>query len=99
MKFLSLIPLLKRVSHFFAWQTDYHLHCREWDDLLNGGQWEPERITEKLPEFFRFVKKVHGFVYHEMKETASSTRTSKPMSSIIAELVATGLNHHHLSQR
>ena len=48
-------------------QTDLHLHCREWDELLNSGEWEPEQITAKLPEFFRFVKEVQRFVLQEMR--------------------------------
>ncbi|CAH3028510.1 unnamed protein product, partial [Porites evermanni] len=40
--------------------TDLHLHCREWDNLLNNGDWSPEVIAATLPEFFRFVKKVQA---------------------------------------
>ncbi|CAH3152275.1 unnamed protein product [Porites evermanni] len=47
--------------------TDLHLHCREWDELLNSGEWEPEQITAKLPQFFRFVKDVQRFVLREMR--------------------------------
>ena len=54
---------------FYFWQTDFHLHCREWDELLNSREWEPEVIVEKLPEFFRFVKKVQSIVAREMKDT------------------------------
>ena len=38
------------------WQTDLHLHCREWDELLSSGDWEPEVIAEKIPEFLRFCE-------------------------------------------
>ena len=48
-------------------QTDLHLHCREWDELLNSGEWEPKQITAKLPKFFRFVKEVQLFVLQEMR--------------------------------
>ena len=48
-------------------QTDLHLHCKEWDELLSSGVWEPEVIVGKLPEFFQFVKQVQGFVAQEMK--------------------------------
>ena len=48
-------------------QTDLHLHCREWDELLNSGEWEPKQIIAKLPEFFRFVKEVQRFVLQEMR--------------------------------
>lgn len=44
-----------------------HLHCEEWDRLLSTGQWEPEIIVRKLPEFLEFVKEVQGFVVREMK--------------------------------
>ncbi|XP_022800252.1 uncharacterized protein LOC111338099 [Stylophora pistillata] len=42
--------------------TDLHLHCEEWDRLLSSGQWEPEMIVRKLPDFLEFVKEVQGFV-------------------------------------
>ncbi|XP_022808825.1 uncharacterized protein LOC111345809 isoform X2 [Stylophora pistillata] len=42
--------------------TDVHLHCEEWDKLLSCGQWEPESLVRKLPEFLEFVKEVQCFV-------------------------------------
>ena len=50
-----------------TWQTDLHLHCREWDELLSSGDWEPEIIAVKIPEFLRFVKKVQSLVLREMR--------------------------------
>jgi len=47
--------------------TDLHLHCKEWDELLNSGDWEPEEIVQRIPEFFRFVQKVQSFVLREMR--------------------------------
>lgn len=67
---------------FLFWQTDFHLHCKEWDELLKSGDWEPQIIVEKLPAFFRFVKKVQGLVARELKETELA-RTSKKKDLII----------------
>ncbi|PFX17723.1 hypothetical protein AWC38_SpisGene17925 [Stylophora pistillata] len=39
-------------------KPDVHLHCEEWDQVLNEGNWEPEQITAKLPKFLRFLRKV-----------------------------------------
>ena len=50
------------IIYSLLWQTDLHLHCREWDNLLNNGDWSPEVIAGTLPEFFRFVKKVQAIV-------------------------------------
>lgn len=52
---------------FPSLQTDLHLHCKEWDKLLSSKDWEPEVIVERIPEFFRFVKQVQGFVAQEIK--------------------------------
>lgn len=41
-------------------KPDVHLHCEEWDQLLNEGNWEPEQITAKLPKFLQFLRKVQG---------------------------------------
>ena len=30
-------------------KTDIHLHCKEWDDAFDEGDWEPEQIVAKLP--------------------------------------------------
>ena len=49
--------------------------------MLDSGDWDPEIIVAKLPDFFRFVKKVQGFVSREMKETGLE-RTSKQKSLI-----------------
>ena len=51
-------------------QTDLYLHFREWDELLSSGDWEPEVIAEKIPEFLRFVKKVQSLVLREMRTKA-----------------------------
>ena len=50
-----------------TWKTNLHLHCREWDELLSSGDWEPEIIAVKIPEFLRFVKKVQSLVLREMR--------------------------------
>ena len=50
------------IIYSLFWQTDLHLHSREWDNLLNNGDWSPEVIAGTLPEFFRFVKKVQAIV-------------------------------------
>ena len=44
-----------------------HLHCREWDELLSSGDWEPEVIAGKIAEFLQFVKKVQSLVLREMR--------------------------------
>ncbi|XP_068700394.1 uncharacterized protein [Montipora foliosa] len=41
--------------------TDLHLHCKEWDTALKSGDWEPEMIADKIPEFFEFVENVRRF--------------------------------------
>ena len=46
----------------FHCQMDIHLHCDEWDRLLNEGDWEPEQIVSKLPKFLNFVSKVQNNV-------------------------------------
>ncbi|XP_068741460.1 uncharacterized protein [Montipora capricornis] len=45
--------------------TDFYLHCKEWDELLNSENWEPEDISKKLPDFFRFVRKVQSSIIHD----------------------------------
>ena len=50
------------VIYSLFWQTDLHLHCREWDNLLNKGDWSPEVIAGTLPDFFCFMKKVQAIV-------------------------------------
>ncbi|PFX12864.1 putative serine/threonine-protein kinase pats1 [Stylophora pistillata] len=57
--------------------TDLHLHSEECDKLLNGTDWEPEVIAQKLPEFIQFVKEIQGFVVREMNGYGS-TRTVPP---------------------
>lgn len=42
--------------------TDIHLGREEWDRLLSDGDWEPEVIVDKLPEFLQFVREVHVFI-------------------------------------
>ena len=67
----SSLLVVTSINLFFSLtflQTDLHLHCREWDELLNSGEWEPEQITAKLPEFFRFVKEVQQFVLREIRK-------------------------------
>ena len=46
----------------FVSQIDFHLRCDEWDQSFSSGQWEPEVIVRKLPEFLQFVKEVQGLV-------------------------------------
>ncbi|XP_020614950.1 uncharacterized protein LOC110053100 isoform X2 [Orbicella faveolata] len=48
---------------------DLHLHCDEWDQSFSSGQWEPEVIVRKLPEFLQFVKEVQGFVVREIQRS------------------------------
>ena len=50
------------IIYSLFWQTDLHLHCREWDNLLNKGDWSPEMIAGTLPDFFCFMKKVQAIV-------------------------------------
>ncbi|XP_068741446.1 uncharacterized protein [Montipora capricornis] len=53
-------------------ETDFHLHCKEWDELLISRNWEPAQISKKLPDFFQFVKKVQSSIIHEMKHEGAS---------------------------
>lgn len=39
-------------------KMDIHLHCDEWDRVLDEGNWEPEEIVAKLPAFLRFLREV-----------------------------------------
>lgn len=39
-------------------KTDIHLHCDEWDRVLDEGNWEPEQIVAKLPAFLQFLRSV-----------------------------------------
>lgn len=48
-------------------QIDLHLHCDEWNQAFSSGQWEPEVIVRKLPEFLQFVKEVQRFLVREMQ--------------------------------
>ncbi|XP_068751300.1 uncharacterized protein [Montipora capricornis] len=48
--------------------TDLHLHCKEWDTVLKSGDWEPEMIADKIPEFFEFVENVQDSMLGEMKK-------------------------------
>ena len=57
-------------------QTDVHLHCEEWDQLLEEGTWEPKQIVAKLPTFFKFLRKIHSIVAPEPEEAASDTDSS-----------------------
>ncbi|KAL9950377.1 hypothetical protein ACROYT_G042865 [Oculina patagonica] len=45
-----------------ATETDIHLHCKEWDELLEEGNWEPEQIVAKLPTFLQFLRQVQRSV-------------------------------------
>ena len=57
-------------------QTDLHLHSEECDKLLNGTDWQPEIIVQKLPEFIQFVKEIQDLFVREMKGNGS-TRTGE----------------------
>ena len=57
-------------------QTDLHLHSEECDKLLNGTDWQPEIIVQKLPEFIQFVKEIQDLFVREMKRNGS-TRTGE----------------------
>lgn len=48
-------------------QIDLHLHCDEWNQAFSSGQWEPDGIVRKLPDFLQFVKEVQGFLVREMQ--------------------------------
>ncbi|KAM7435459.1 hypothetical protein ABFA07_014626 [Porites harrisoni] len=41
-------------------KADIHLHCEEWDRLLNEGNWEPEQIADKLPAFLKVLRQVRA---------------------------------------
>ena len=43
-------------------QTDIHLHCKEWDRMLEEEDWEPEQIVAKLPTFLQFLRSVQSTV-------------------------------------
>jgi len=43
-------------------QTDIHLHCKEWDRMLEEENWEPEQIVAKLPTFLQFLRSVQSSV-------------------------------------
>ncbi|CAH3144164.1 unnamed protein product [Porites lobata] len=43
-------------------KADIHLHCDEWDRLLDEGNWEPEQIADKLPAFLEFLRQVQSSV-------------------------------------
>ncbi|KAL9950379.1 hypothetical protein ACROYT_G042867 [Oculina patagonica] len=53
-------PVETEASGFdeIATETDIHLHCKEWDELLEEGNWEPEQIVAKLPNFLQFLRNV-----------------------------------------
>jgi len=55
-------------------QTDVHLHCEEWDQLLEEGDWEPKQIVAKLPTFLKFLRKIQSIVAPD--EEASDTDSS-----------------------
>ena len=68
---LASVRFRKRKVHIFSSysdphplcpQTDLHLHCNKWDEALRSGQWEPQEIVEKLPEFLNFIKKVQNLI-------------------------------------
>jgi len=72
MRFFQLLPKYLFIALYLyilliVLQTDLHLHCDEWDQLLSSGKWEPKVILQKLPEFLQFVKEVQGFVVREMQ--------------------------------
>jgi hypothetical protein len=39
-------------------QNDIHLHCDEWEKKLSEGEWNPEEIVRRLPEFLTFIRDV-----------------------------------------
>ena len=43
---------------YLALQIDIHLHCDEWDRALDEGNWEPQQIASKLPNFLQFLRNV-----------------------------------------
>ena len=53
-----------------------HLHCEEWDQLLEEGTWEPEQIVAKLPTFFKFLRKIHSIVAPDVAAGDSDSSSS-----------------------
>ncbi|PFX25863.1 hypothetical protein AWC38_SpisGene9466 [Stylophora pistillata] len=49
-------------------QTDLHLHCKEWDEVLCTEDWNPDDIVARLPEFLQFLKQVQSYLAREMTE-------------------------------
>ena len=43
-------------------KTDIHLHCKDWDEAFDEGDWEPEQIVAKLPTFLKFLRQVQSHV-------------------------------------
>ena len=43
-------------------QTDLHLDCNKWDEVLRSGFLEPQEIVEKLPAFLMSVMGVQGLI-------------------------------------
>ena len=57
-------------------QTDVHLHCEEWDQLLEEGDWEPKQIVAKLPTFLKFLRKIQSIVAPEKAATDTDSSSS-----------------------
>ena len=47
-------------------QTDIHVHCKEWDQLFEEGNWEPEQIVAKLRTFLDFLRDFQDSVVPEV---------------------------------
>ena len=47
-----------KLNQYLFLQTDIHLHCDEWDRVLDEGNWEPQQIVAKLPKFLEFLREV-----------------------------------------
>ena len=53
-----------------------HLHCEEWDRLLEEGDWEPKQIVAKLPTFLKFLRKIQSIVAPEVAATDTDSSSS-----------------------
>ncbi|CAH3166443.1 unnamed protein product [Pocillopora meandrina] len=76
----------------FRKTTDVHLHCEEWDRLLSSGQWQPEDIVKKLPEFLEFVKEVQSFVVAAIKRNGIERKVPPTIRARGPLALATYLN-------
>ena len=57
------------------------MRCNKWDKALRSGQWEPQEVVEKLPDFLKFIKKVQNLIMDDQETLASwdSEETTRQM--------------------